>query len=415
MKRRAAAPPPRRIAAAAARRWAARSPQRQGQREGGSPRAGAMACGSASPAAARQPAAADDHGCVCDGMAAPGYGCVPSCPCEYEVEDRDRCHIDAPAMRFGWCWVVFLHTECDAGARRQACQPAEQKIMAQKWVRPWQARDPPTTRRAAKPRANLRQKLNSFGFIETTISEAIGAACRPPPQEAAHARAGRVRGHFSDAVKAPRPRAAMATYNSLDSPGSDDDEDAAPRRQRNDSINWVRGALLLGLRCSLRWSWRRSRPTRRANGAMKRSDAAALARQKHAYCVAHGAYGNYTRVRARREPLEAGLRAVAGLWVCGAPRRESMTFSKRTARTAGRGGAGVFEDDAGEGVWRWAALRAARGRALDGRRFDRSGRAFGRGRAPRGPRGGVLPGNDGRLGRLRHRGRCAAHVAGRSC
>ena len=40
----------------------------------------------------------------------------------------------------------------------------------------------------------------------------------------------------------------MATYNSLDSPGSDDDE-ATPlrRRQRNDSINWVRGALLLGL------------------------------------------------------------------------------------------------------------------------------------------------------------------------
>ena len=125
---------------------------------------------------------ADDHGCVCDGMAAPGYGCVPSCPCEYEVEDRDRCHIDAPAMRFGWCWVVFLHNDASAGARRQPCQ--QSKIMAQKWLQPLAALIPTDgrVRKLQNQGQTLRKKLNSFGFIETTISEAIGAACRPPPQ-----------------------------------------------------------------------------------------------------------------------------------------------------------------------------------------------------------------------------------------
>ena len=136
MKRRAAAPPPRRNCSSSSPPMGSTITGSVGaSARAAAARWGHFACGSASPAAARQPAAQMIMVVYVMVWPPQAMAAMPGCPCEYEVEDRDGGHIDAPAMRFGWCWVVFLHTECDAGARRQACQPAEQK-MAQKRVRP---------------------------------------------------------------------------------------------------------------------------------------------------------------------------------------------------------------------------------------------------------------------------------------
>ena len=92
----------------------------------------------------------------------------------------------------------------------------------------------------------------------------------------------------------------MATYNSLaDSPDSDDEETPLRRqRQKNDSGNWVRGALLLGLAvlASLVLASQPADETRRQRRDEAKRRSSLSAPKKHAYCVAHGAYGNYTRV-----------------------------------------------------------------------------------------------------------------------
>ena len=92
-----------------------------------------------------------------------------------------------------------------------------------------------------------------------------------------------------------------ARYDSLaDSPDSDDDEATPLRRQRqkNDSGWWVRGALLLGLAvlASLVLASQPADETRRQRRDEAKRRSSLSAPKKHAYCVAHGAYGNYTRV-----------------------------------------------------------------------------------------------------------------------
>ena len=181
-----------------------------------------------------------------------------------------------------------------------------------------------TDERAAKPRANTSHLTLSCGANRSQFPRLIGAV-PPAPSEAAHARAGRVRGHFRDALKrhararpwqrttpwtAPavmmmrrrRPAAAAERLNQLGA--------------RRPAVR-VGGARFVGPGVA---AGRRDAP---ANGAMKRSDAAALARQKARLLRRARRLRQLHARRARREPVEAGLRAVAGLWVCGAPRRES--------------------------------------------------------------------------------------------
>ena len=89
----------------------------------------------------------------------------------------------------------------------------------------------------------------------------------------------------------------MAAYNSLaDSPDSDDDESTPLRsqRQKKDSGWWVRGALLLGLAvlASLVLASQPAGETRHQRHEEAKRRSSLSAPRKHAYCVAHGAYGN---------------------------------------------------------------------------------------------------------------------------
>ena len=85
------------------------------------------------------------------------------------------------------CWVVFLHNECDAGARRQACSQHGLASRAKNGPKKGPALGSPgttprTSKKAAKPRATTSHLTLSCGANRSQFPRLIGAVCRPPPQ-----------------------------------------------------------------------------------------------------------------------------------------------------------------------------------------------------------------------------------------